>query len=90
MNNKISMQELLPFIEEALNNNKTFTIPITGTSMLPLLVEGRDTVTIKNLKQNFAATFDACKKNVVERDDISMRAFRNIKLKNLEVLLKNV
>lgn len=41
------MQELLPFIEEALNNNKTFTIPITGTSMLPLLVEGRDTVTIK-------------------------------------------
>lgn len=47
MNNKISMQELLPFIEEALNNNKTFTIPITGTSMLPLLVKGRDTVTIK-------------------------------------------
>lgn len=41
------MQELLPFIEEALNNNKTFTIPITGTSMLPLLVEGRATVTIK-------------------------------------------
>lgn len=41
------MQELLPFIEEALNNNKTFTIPITGTSMLPLLVEDRDTVTIK-------------------------------------------
>lgn len=41
------MQELLPFIEEALNNNKTFTIPITGTSMLPLLVKGRDTVTIK-------------------------------------------
>jgi hypothetical protein len=47
MNNKISMQELLPFIEEALNNNKTFTIPITGTSMLPLLVKGRDTVNIK-------------------------------------------
>ena len=47
MNNKISMQELLPFIEEALNNNKTFTIPITGTSMLPLLVKDRDTVTIK-------------------------------------------
>ena len=41
------MQELLPFIEEALNNDKTFTIPITGTSMLPLLVQGRDAVTLK-------------------------------------------
>ena len=42
-----------------------------------------DTDTIKNLKQGFADTFDACKKNVVERDDISRKAFRNIKLKNL-------
>ena len=47
MNKKVTMQELLPFIEEALNNDKTFTIPITGTSMLPLLVQGRDTVTLK-------------------------------------------
>lgn len=51
MNNKITMQELLPFIEEALNNDKTFTIPITGTSMLPLLVQGRDTVTIKKASE---------------------------------------
>lgn len=49
MNEKVTMQELLPFIEEALNNDKTFTIPITGTSMLPLLVQGRDTVTIKKV-----------------------------------------
>lgn len=41
------MQELLPFIEEALNNGKTFTITITGTSMRPLLIAGRDTVTLK-------------------------------------------
>ena len=47
MNKKLSMQELLPFIEEALNNEKTFVIPITGTSMLPLLVAGRDSVTLK-------------------------------------------
>ncbi len=47
MKNKVTMKELLPFIEEALNNDKTFTIPITGTSMLPLLVAGRDTVTLK-------------------------------------------
>ena len=44
---KITMQELLPFIEEAFVNNKTFTIPITGTSMRPLLICGRDTVTLK-------------------------------------------
>ena len=41
------MKELLPFIEEALNNDKTFIIPITGTSMRPLLIAGRDTVTLK-------------------------------------------
>ncbi len=47
MNNKVTMKELLPFIEEALNNDKTFKIPITGTSMRPLLIAGRDTVTLK-------------------------------------------
>lgn len=47
MNKKVTMKELLPFIEEALNNDKTFVIPITGTSMRPLLIAGRDTVTLK-------------------------------------------
>ena len=47
MKNKVTMQELLPFIEEAFVNDKTFTIPITGTSMRPLLICGRDTVTLK-------------------------------------------
>ena len=47
MNKKVTMEELLPFIEDAFKNNKNFTIPITGTSMLPLLVQGRDTVTLK-------------------------------------------
>ena len=47
MKNKVTMQELLPFIEEAFANNKTFTIPITGTSMRPLLICGRDTVTLR-------------------------------------------
>ena len=44
------MTELLPFIEEALKQNKTFTLPITGTSMLPLLVQGRDTVTLSKIQ----------------------------------------
>lgn len=44
---EISMSELLPFIEEAFKKNTTFKIPITGTSMNPLLIEGRDYVLIK-------------------------------------------
>ena len=47
MNKKVTMEELLPFIEDAFKNNTNFTIPITGTSMLPLLVQGRDSVTLK-------------------------------------------
>lgn len=46
----MKMTELLPFIEEALKQNKTFTLPITGTSMLPLLVQGRDTVTLSKIQ----------------------------------------
>lgn len=38
---------------------------------------------IKDLKQGFADTFEVCKKNVVERDDISMKAFRKIRWTNL-------
>lgn len=41
------MAELLPFIEEAFNRNATFKIPITGTSMNPFLVQGRDFVFLK-------------------------------------------
>lgn len=43
----ISMAQLLPFIEEAFEKNTTFKIPITGTSMNPYLVQGRDYVFIK-------------------------------------------
>ncbi len=47
---QISMVTLLPFIEEAFQKNTTFKIPITGTSMNPLLVEGRDYVLIKKVE----------------------------------------
>lgn len=43
---KIKMEELLPFIGEAFERGKSFQIPITGTSMNPLLYEGRDFVEI--------------------------------------------
>ena len=43
---KFQLNDLLPFIEEAFKMGKDFRIPITGTSMLPLLVQGRDFVKI--------------------------------------------
>lgn len=43
---KINMETLLPFIEEAFNRNLDFKIPITGTSMNPLLYQNRDFVKI--------------------------------------------
>ena len=41
---KVSLEDLEPIIREKLNNGGTVQIPITGTSMLPLLVQGRDSV----------------------------------------------
>ena len=41
------MEDLAPVIEETLKNGGTFEIAVKGTSMLPLLVEGRDTVTLE-------------------------------------------
>lgn len=40
------MEMLLPFIEEAFSRNLDFQIPITGTSMNPLLYQNRDFVKI--------------------------------------------
>ncbi len=43
---KFNMESLLPFIEEAFNRGVDFQIPITGTSMNPLLYQNRDFVRI--------------------------------------------
>ena len=43
---KVNMESLLPFIEEAFNRGLDFQIPITGTSMNPLLYQKRDFVKI--------------------------------------------
>ncbi len=43
---KVNMEMLLPFIEEAFNRGVDFQIPITGTSMNPLLYQNRDFVKI--------------------------------------------
>ena len=44
MGNGYRLEDLLPVIEEKLKSGGLFEININGTSMLPLLVEKRDTV----------------------------------------------
>lgn len=44
---KIRLAEIMPVVEEKLSQGSTVEIPITGTSMLPLLVAGRDTVVLE-------------------------------------------
>lgn len=44
---RIRLEEIYPVISEKLGEGGTVEIPITGVSMLPLLVQGRDTVTIE-------------------------------------------
>lgn len=43
---KVALEEIYPIIKEQLENGGTVGLPITGTSMLPLLVQGRDSVTL--------------------------------------------
>ena len=44
---KVNMETLLPFIEEAFSRGLDFQIPITGTSMNPLLYQNRDYIKIE-------------------------------------------
>lgn len=43
----ITLSEIYPTIKETLESGGTVELPITGTSMFPLLKAGRDTVIIK-------------------------------------------
>lgn len=44
---KITLDEIYPVIKETLLSGGTVELPVTGTSMFPLLKAGRDTVIIK-------------------------------------------
>ena len=46
----IKVELFYPLMLEAFNDNKTFTFPIKGTSMRPLLKNG-DTVTLKKIEE---------------------------------------
>lgn len=46
---KVALKELYPIIKEQLESGRTVALPITGTSMLPLLVAGRDNVILSSV-----------------------------------------
>ena len=47
--NKISLADYYPLIQETLDKGGTFSLTITGTSMYPFIVGGRDKVTLSPL-----------------------------------------
>lgn len=46
MNKSVSMEDMIPIIEEVLDNEGSVTFTPKGSSMLPLLLGDRDTVTL--------------------------------------------
>ncbi len=47
---KINLKEIYPVIKEKIDNGGTVKLPITGVSMRPLLIWGRDSVDIVQCK----------------------------------------
>ncbi len=48
---KVQLEELLPLIEECLREGRSFTFAPHGVSMLPMLRQGRDTVTLSPIPE---------------------------------------
>lgn len=48
---RVSLEEIYPIIKEKLENGGTVQLPITGTSMLPLLIQSRDSVIISPVEK---------------------------------------
>lgn len=49
--NKISLADYYPLIKDTLDQGGTFSLTITGTSMYPFIVGGRDKVTLSPLPE---------------------------------------
>ena len=49
--NKISLADYYPLIQETLDQGGTFSLTITGTSMFPFIIGGRDKVTLSPLPE---------------------------------------
>lgn len=80
----ISMNKLRPLMDEAFRNGQTFSFPINGTSMKPLLHTG-DSVKIKDIKD-----YNIKKGDIIlyQRDDESyiLHRVRKIKGDNLTMV----
>ncbi|MDR0889711.1 MAG: S24/S26 family peptidase [Oscillospiraceae bacterium] len=51
MTNKVNLAELFPLIRETLSAGGSFTLTITGSSMYPFILGGRDRVTLSPITQ---------------------------------------
>lgn len=47
----LSIEEMMPIINESLRAGGSVELPVRGRSMLPLLQEGRDSVILRSLKK---------------------------------------
>ena len=56
---KVHLSEMLPLMEEVLNQNGEVTFIPEGISMLPIIVGGKDSVTLKRPTERLKK-FDAC------------------------------
>ena len=48
---KVSLAEFYPVLKEILDSGSSFRLPVTGTSMYPTILGGRDTVKLVKPKQ---------------------------------------
>lgn len=80
--NKISMSELVPLIKEVIDGGGKFSFKVTGSSMFPLLIEGRDSVILEKVH-----TLKAGDIILYQRDDGNYVLHRIVKIKNNELYL---
>ncbi len=80
--NKVSMADLVPVIKEITESGGKFSFKVTGGSMFPLLIEGRDSVILEKVK-----TLKAGDIILYQRDDGNYVLHRIVKIKNGELYL---
>lgn len=80
--NKVSMAELAPVIKEIIESGGRFSFKVTGGSMFPLLIEGRDSVILEQVH-----TLKPGDIILYQRDDGNYVLHRIVKIKNGELYL---
>ncbi len=80
--NKVSMADLVPLIKEVVSGGGKFSFKVTGGSMFPLLIEGRDSVILEKVD-----TLKAGDIILYQRDDGNYVLHRIVKIKGGELYL---